>query len=216
MFEAMDEAALAAIAQACTARDYAPGELVIGQRDTSFDVFFLLSGRLHVNLYSADGQKVGFHELGPGMMFGEISAVDGQPRSASVEAASAVRIAVMPRQRFLAMIGENPRFAMALSRHLAQQVRRLTTRVFEFSTMAVRQRLRAELLRLAREGAGGGVIELIPTHAELASRISTHREAVSREMAWLEAQGLVAKSGRSLTIPDLPRLRALLEESWEG
>lgn len=216
IFESMDEAALSAIAQACSARDLAPGELVIGHKDTSFDVFFLFSGKLHVNLYSADGQKVGFHELGPGAMFGEISAVDGQPRSASVEAASGARIAVMPRQRFLAMIGENPRFAMALARQLAGQVRRLTTRVFEFSTMAVRQRLRAELLRLARDSACGASIALLPTHAELASRISTHREAVSREMAWLEAQGLVAKAGRSLTIPDLARFRALLEENWEA
>ena len=116
------------------------------------------------------------------------------------------------------MIEENPAFAIAVARQLAGHVRRLTTRVFEFSTMAVRQRLRSELLRLAAPsapGADSGIIANLPTHAELASRISTHREAVSREMAWLEAKGLTAKQGRSLLIPSVEKIRALLDESWE-
>ena len=102
-----------------------------------------------------------------------------------------------------------------MTRQLATHVRRLTTRVFEFSTMAVRQRLRAELLRQAMPGAGdSAAIDPVPTHAELASRISTHREAVSREMAWLEGRGLVAKKGKALVIPDVARIRALIEQSW--
>jgi CRP/FNR family cyclic AMP-dependent transcriptional regulator len=205
----------AALAAACSVRDYGAGELVLGHNDTTFDVFLLVSGKLQVNLYSADGQRVGFHEMGGGGMFGEISAVDGLPRSVSVEAATACRVAMLPRQRFLAMIQENPGFAMAVARQLAAHVRRLTTRVFEFSTMAVRQRLRAELLRQAQmEPADSAVIDPVPTHAELASRISTHREAVSREMAWLDSHGLVVKKGKTLAIPSVARIRALIEESW--
>lgn len=207
---------LGVLAAACTAREFGPGELVVGHNDTTFDVFFLLAGRLQVNLYSAEGQRVGFHEMGSGDMFGEISAIDGLPRSASVEAAIASRVAMLPRHRFLELIEQNPGLAMAVARQLAAHVRRLTTRVFEFSTMAVRQRLRAELLRQAQPADGGsGVIDPVPTHAELASRISTHREAVSREMAWLDGQGMVIKRGKALLIPSLGRLRALLDEGWE-
>jgi CRP-like cAMP-binding protein len=154
-----------------------------------------------------------------GMIFGEISAIDGLPRSASVEAGEACTIARLPRKRFLAMIGENPGFALAVARQLAGHVRRLTTRVFEFSTMAVRQRLRAELLRLAKPTAADADTALIvslPTHAELASRISTHREAVSRELALLDGEGLAVKQGRNLLIPSLDRFRSLLDESWDG
>jgi CRP-like cAMP-binding protein len=154
-----------------------------------------------------------------GMMFGEISALDGLPRSASVEAGEQSLIAKLPRKRFLELMEENPAFAMAVSRLLAAHVRRLTTRVFEFSTMAVRQRLWAELLRLAEqaaEGADAARIGSLPTHAELASRISTHREAVSREMAWLDGKGLTQKQGRNLVIPSLAALRRLLDESFEG
>lgn len=217
LFRDLGADGLGALAAACSMRDYGPGELVVGYNDTTFDVFFLLSGKLTMNLYSADGQRVGFHELSAGGMFGEISAVDGLPRSVSVEAATKCNIAVLPRQRFLDMIDTTPGFAMAVTRQLAGHVRRLTTRVFEFSTMAVRNRLRAELLRQSQPAAeGGAVIDPLPTHAELASRISTHREAVSREMAWLEAHGLVVKKAKSLAIPSMSRLRALIEEGWAG
>ncbi|MFN4142407.1 Crp/Fnr family transcriptional regulator [Aestuariivirga sp.] len=218
LFRDLDDATRQDIAASCSARELGNGELVIAYNDPDFDVHFLLSGTLQVNLYSADGQRVGYQELTAGVMFGEISALDGLPRSASVEAHGRCRVARMPRSRFLGLMEKNPRFAMAVCRQLAAHVRRLTTRVFEFSTMAVRQRLRAELLRLAERGASGpdsALIDPLPTHAELASRISTHREAVSREMAWLEANGFTAKRGRSLSIPSLAKLSALLEEGWE-
>ena len=149
LFRELSDAALAAIAADCALQHYSEGELVIGHTDTSFDVLLLVAGTARVSLYSADGQRVGFREMPKGMMFGEISAIDGLPRSASVEAGEPCIIAKLPRKRFLALMEEHPGFALAVARQLAGHVRRLTTRVFEFSTMAVRQRLRAELLRLA-------------------------------------------------------------------
>jgi len=215
IFRDLEAEALNGLVVACSVRDYGPGELVVGHNDTTFDVFFLLSGKLHMSLYSADGQRVGLHEMSAGGMFGEISAVDGLPRSVSVDSATRCSIAIMPWQRFLAMIESSPCFAMAVTRQLATHVRRLTTRVFEFSTMAVRQRLRAELLRQALPVVEDtAAIDPMPTHAELASRISTHREAVSREMAWLEGKGLVVKKGKALVIPSIARIRALIEQSW--
>lgn len=219
VFQNLSASALAVVAAGCSVRDYRAGETVVAHHDTTFDVFLLLSGRAQVNLYSFDGQKVGYHDMAAGVMFGEISAVDGLPRSTSVEARGRCRIAVLPRSRFLAMIEECPGFAVAVSCHLASQVRRLTVRVYEFSTMAVRQRLRAELLRHAvlKEGTGdAAVIDPMPTHAELACRISTHREAVSREMTWLDTNGLAIKRGRSLFIPSLTRLRSLVEDGWDA
>ena len=176
-------------------------------------------GTARVSLYSADGQRVGFREMPKGMMFGEISAIDGLPARQVWRQASPASSRQLPRKRFLALIEEHPGFAIAVARQLAGHVRRLTTRVFEFSTMAVRQRLRAELLRLAGppgEGGNSALIQNLPTHAELASRISTHREAVSREMAWLDAEGHAVKQGRNLFIPSVSRLRSLVAESWEG
>ena len=198
---------LAAIAADCIVQHYAEGELVIGHTDTSFDVLLLMSGTARVSLYSADGQRVGFREMPKGMMFGEISAIDGLPRSASVEASEPCMIATLPRKRFLALIEEHPGFAIAVARQLAGHVRRLTTRVFEFSTMAVRQRLRAELLRLAGPPADGG--RLLPSSRTCrpmpslpAASAPTARRSRAR---WhgLTPSGHTVKQGRNLFIPSV-------------
>ncbi len=105
-----------------------------------------------------------------------------------------------------------------LDRQLVQVGRLLAGIVHEIRGPLSVIRGSAELLRLAERGTvtvAGAVIDAVPTHAELASRISTHREAVSREMAWLEGKGIIAKKSRSLIIPDTRKLRSLLEESWE-
>ena len=100
-------------------------------------------------------------------------------------------------------------------RHLTEQVRNLTERVFEFSTLAVRNRVQAELLRLAGNPpprVNEVSLSPTPTHAEIANRISTHREAVTRELRRLEKQGVIGKKGRTLQIRDLAKLRRLLED----
>jgi len=98
-------------------------------------------------------------------------------------------------------------------------VRNLSDRVVEFSTLAVNNRIHAELLRLVHtqmttrlEGLAAVTIAELPTHQEIANRISTHREAVSRELARLEGQGLIARDGRGLRIRDVARLARMVEE----
>ena len=212
-----DEAILQMVVSVCSVRTYGPGELVIGHTDSSFDVLILIEGTARVSLYSPDGQRVGLRDLNPGMSFGELSAIDGLPRSASVEAHTPCSVAMLPRKHFLSLMQRSGAFALATSQQLAAHVRRLTTRVFEYSTMAVRQRLRAEILRLgeaANANSESALIAPAPTHAEIASRISTHREAVSREMAWLEGKGIILKQGRNLLITSRSRLQRLLEEGW--
>jgi hypothetical protein len=96
----------------------------------------------------------------------------------------------------------HPSVMLAVLHHLTARIRELTERVFEFSTLAVRNRVHAELVRLAREHGGGkqAVIRPAPTHSEMASRISTHREAVTRELSRLHELGIIAREGRALRV----------------
>ena len=218
-FAKLDEPAFRALAGACVRRDFDPRELIIGQQDQSHDVLFLIDGRARVNVYSPDGQRVSLREISAGAIFGELSAIDGQARSASVEAVENCSVAIMSRRLFLKALAEQPEFGLAVMRHITQLVRKLTDRVFEFSTLVVRGRVQVELLRMIEDlprGASELALAPAPTHEEIASRISTHREAVTRELAWLEAQGVVAKAGRTLRIIDLERLRNLARESFHG
>jgi CRP/FNR family cyclic AMP-dependent transcriptional regulator len=107
-------------------------------------------------------------------------------------------VARLPEAAFRDMVIKHPNFAWTLLEHLSAQLRRMTDRVYEFSTLVVRERLIAELLHLAEEFEpvdGQVFISPAPTHSELASKISTHREEISRAMSGLAKSGLVEKRG---------------------
>ena len=95
----------------------------------------------------------------------------------------------------------------------------MTARIFEFSTLPVNSRVQAELLRLvrqagARNGEPGSVI--LPTHAEIAERISTHREAVARELSRLSGIGLIERRGRALLVRDVGLLERMIMDAAGG
>jgi CRP-like cAMP-binding protein len=74
--------------------------------------------------------------------------------------------------------------------------------------MPVRDRIHAELARMALQNAkAAGTIDPMPTHSEIANRVSTHREAVTRELLKLEKEGVVSRRGRSLIVLNIEMLR---------
>ncbi len=100
-------------------------------------------------------------------------------------------------------------------RLLTRQLRVLTERVFEFSALGAKNRLHAELLRLAREymeDDNSAAISPIPTHSEIGQRITSHREAVTRELSAMSRLGLVTREGSALIVPDVARLERLVKE----
>jgi CRP/FNR family cyclic AMP-dependent transcriptional regulator len=183
------------------------GRTIVSAGARASDVFFVDEGEVQVLLYSSNGREVSVRDLGPGAILGELAALDGMPRSASVVAATDVRLRIMSREDFLGWIEASPAAALWLARRLAQELRRLTERIFELSALNVQARLHCELLRLARaEGTVAARIARAPTHTELANRIGTHREAVTREMRALVQMNIIRNERRSLEFLDIPEL----------
>ena len=206
------DADLAALAERWTERRYRHHELIVAHGDTGRDVFFLLEGRARVTLFSEDGREIVYRDIDPGEIFGELAGIDGKMRSASVVALEPTRVARLPGAAFREIVNNHPTFAWMLLEHLSAQLRRMTDRVYEFSTLVVRKRLILELLRRAEEvePVNGQVsISPAPTHFELAATISSHREAVSREMSILAKRGLIEKRGNRLMLRDLAALEML-------
>lgn len=215
IFRELKPGALSALAQRCRWREYGAGQLIVGHQDNSQQVFFIIEGRAKAIIYSLSGRPVTFRDMDSGDMFGEYAAIDGQPRSASVEAVSPCLVASMSRELFWEVLRDEPSVAAATLKRLTGQLRALSERIFEFSTLAVKNRIHAELLRLARDHVkkdGSASITPAPTHAEIASHISTHREAVTRELNELAHDGLVERRGGSLIIRDLARLEHMVKE----
>ena len=166
------------------------------------DVYLVVEGLLCVSLISAQGRETVLRSIGPGELFGELAAIDGEPRSADVVASQNSSLLFIPGKTFISLIEQEPVLSLWLSRYLAHQVRYLTNRIYELSTMAVGTRLQAEL----PDNKGGASILRVPTQSELAARIGTNRETVTREFSLLVRERLVIKEGRRIVIPSGTKL----------
>jgi CRP-like cAMP-binding protein len=216
IFAGLSADAVERIERRCAWRPYARAEPIVDYLDGSDDVFFIASGRVRVTIYSLAGKAVSFSEMGPGEVFGEYPALDGGPRSASVEAHTSCLVASMSAAAFRELLHSEPRVALALLPQLVMKIRALTTRVYEFSTLAVSNRIQAELLRLASLAPRAGKrarIDPAPTHTDIASRISTHREAVTRELNRLSRSGLIERAGGALVVTDVARLAEMVHDA---
>jgi CRP/FNR family transcriptional regulator, cyclic AMP receptor protein len=203
-----------ALALRWSTRTYKRDETILAHDEAGRDVFFVLEGRARATIYSENGRAVAYRDIEPGDIFGELAAIDGGARSASVVALTDMIAARLSRSAFRELVTTHPSFTWGLLRHLSAQMRRMTERIHEFSTLVVRKRLVRELLRLAGDDGKSAkdlIIEPAPTHFDLAAKISTHREAVSRQMSALTKRGLVTKQGGRLLLRGIETLRALVE-----
>ncbi len=187
------------------------GQIVSAQGEASWDVYVVQEGRLNVVRYAADGREVSLRMLRPGQLFGELGAIDDAVRSATVVAAAESRLLVIPQRAFRTALRNSPEASDWMLRRLTSQVRSLTDKVFELSALNVQARLHCELIRLARSPDAADSIA--PTHAELANRIGTHREAVTRELNALAARNVIRGGRRRLEFLDLNGLEREVRSS---
>ncbi len=204
-----------ALDKQCRWRRYGARQQIVGHQDDTADVFFIVTGKVRAVIYSVSGKEVIFPDIEAGQTFGELAAIDGNPRAANVIALTDALVASMPAKMFWQVLRNHPEVSSSLLKRLTGSVRQMSERVFEFSTLAVKNRIHAELLRLARDREKDGntaIISPAPTHAEIASRISTHREAVTRELNALAHDGLIERRSGDIVITDISRLAQMVEE----
>jgi CRP/FNR family cyclic AMP-dependent transcriptional regulator len=207
----IDEASFAALVGKAIVSKVPKRKVILEENSDNQNIYFVLTGRVRASYISEDGKEISLADIGAGDCFGEFSVIDGAPTSASVMATEDSRIASISRPRFEELLSENRPFVQALLRHLVTKIRQRTRRIVEFSALPVSLRVRAELLRLAkpdRADQDRGTIAHPPTQTELATFISSHREAVAREMAALARTGMVTRSAGGLVIRSLSDLRA--------
>ena len=214
LFSNLPQAEVDRLDTQCVWLDHQPKQQILHYNDEGTEVYFVVSGVVRVLIYSPKGKEVILRDIKDGEFFGELAALDGRPRSASIVALTRAVVAKMPSTVFRAAIHKHESVCDQILELLTSQVRQLSHRVTEFSTLSVNDRIRSELLRLARrrnDRSGDFVISPPPFHSELAARVSTHREAVTRELRTLERDGIIEKRRGALVICDPARLSALIE-----
>ncbi len=219
LLEGLPDERLQTLAARCTWKRYEPEQRIISWNAQDSDLHMVVAGKVRITIYSAAGRQVTFNDEVSGGAFGFLSAIDGKPRSADAVALDSVLIASISREVFKEIVQEEPLVRERLLIRLTGLIRQLSDRVIDLSTLGVQNRVHAEVLRLAREAGVVGNrarIEPAPKHADIASRVSTYREQVTRELSALTRFGVLQKDAGALVVKDVGRLEQMVKEVRDG
>ena len=211
-FAGLDEKSLRALAERIHVRRIDTGQSLCRYKDESRDVFMILDGMAKATIFSPNGREVAFRDLRAGDSFGELAAIDPMPRSANVITQRPSLVAIMSAAEFLDFMRHHPRVSENIMRKLARWVRSLSERVYEFNA-PVAVRICSEVMRLARESMISDNIARLrpaPKHAEVAARVNTHREAVTRTFGDLKKAGIIKRQRGELLVTDVAGLARFL------
>jgi CRP-like cAMP-binding protein len=210
LFAEFDTDELGSLAELTKTRRYTAREVVFQQGDVGGAVFAILAGHVKVISPGPDGRDTVLAIMGPGEVFGEVSLLDGETRSATVTALEPSELAVISREVFLPFLERSPKLAIKLMQVLARRLRRLSERSEYIASLDVSARLAKTLVDLAvkyGEGDSPVRIRVRLSQQELGEMIGATRESVNKHLRhWME-QGLTRKEGGHLLICD----RAALE-----
>jgi CRP-like cAMP-binding protein len=200
-------------------RRFRRGEVIFHEGDPGDALHVVVTGSVKIGLSSEVGEEAIIATLHPGDFFGELSLLDGAPRSATATAVEAAETVSLPRQTFLEEIGRRPSLRDCLLRSLALELRRLTGHVEELHFLDLSGRLASRLARLAREAEPGperaadgrleARLEWPFTQSDLAAMIGATRQSVNRLLVDLVDRGLVRIERETLVIPDLEKLEEM-------
>ena len=186
------------------------GELVVAAGAPVAHLVVVAHGRLKQVHVSAGGREQIVRLLGPGAFLGEMALFAPAVHEHDLVAAEASDCCLVPREAVQALMRRHPDVALRLVEALAQRLAEAEQLIVDLGLRDVGQRLAAELLRVA--GPAGGKVKMPGPWSELAVRLGTTPESLSRRLKALAEQGLISQEGaRTVIIHDPARLRRLAE-----
>lgn len=215
LFAGLSPEELGKIEVVCRYKRFSANEQIFDRNSKARDVFFVIRGKVRVVNYSLAGREITLDDISEGEYFGELAALDGQPRSASIMALTDCLIVALSPVQFVQVLERHPKVALRALRRLSQIVRRSTERIMDLSTLGANNRVHADLLRLAEacdKKDNTVMIRPIPVHGDIASRIGTTRETVARVLNDLARRGIVKRTKDALVISDMARLHEMVED----
>jgi diguanylate cyclase (GGDEF)-like protein len=222
LFEAVDRLALNQIASRTVRLSFRKGDVIVTQGEPGDRMFMISEGAVQVYITSteSDGEEVVLTTLGPTDTFGELTLLDGEPRSASVRATASTVTFALGRDEIRELMRADPALAEAMLQSLSRTLRRLTDHTADAVFFSVHQRVAALILDLAREKTGGetGTLELDlrRTEHELSAVLGRSRESVAEVLHSFEQMGCLEFHGQVIHVrnPDTLRQQMGAEMTW--
>ena len=209
LFEALNDEELDALSDVALSRVFPKDRVVIMAEDEGDTLFVISRGQVKVSIVSEDGREVILSILAEGDFFGEMSLLDGHPRSANVTTMQETDLLMVRRADFLRLVMNTPQIAIKLLSVLAGHLRKTDRKIEGLALSDVTGRITQTLLQLAEDqgvpSPDGVLIRNRPTHQDLANMSGTTRETVSRVLKRLENQGYIVHKNKDLLIVGLDR-----------
>ena len=205
----LDDATRMSLIDAGRRMSLADGSSLLFEGDDSGRVIVILGGNARVFSTAANGREVLVTVAGPGEILGEMSALDGQPHSASSTAVGDTEVVLVPGEAFRELLASNATLATAVAVRLTRELRRVVHQRVDLEAFDVPTRLAGILVDLAgRVAPGDDAIELPISQHELAEWCGASREAITKALGTFRSRGWVRTGRRSITVLDVEALRA--------
>jgi CRP-like cAMP-binding protein len=212
LFTDLTDAELLVIADQVTIRTLDRGEVVFSEGDLCLELLIVQDGSVMLLKTSPNGRQQLLSVERAGNSLSEISVFDGEPYPAKAETITQTTLLCVGAENFRKICLQHPAVALKVIKALGHRLRHMSSLVEDLSFSTVRGRLAAYLVHLARERgrrtAHGIEFELSENNEQLAARLGTVRELISRNLGRLHNQGLIHMSRRAVRIPNLEDLAA--------
>jgi len=209
-FRSVPAAELARLARRCRPRALKRGEHAFEAGDACQGLLVVAEGAVELRQVSPRGREQVLHAEGAGATLGEAPLFDGEGYIASAVAVKASRLLLVPREVVLDLCRRHPSVALSMLESMARRVRRFAGLVEDLAFRQVTERLARHIettaAALGRPLSPGTVVDLALTQEQLAGRLGTVRELVSRGLAQLERAGTIKRSRARIVIRDPGRL----------
>jgi len=197
---------IAALASCCVEKRYASGSTLFAEGDQCEGIYLIFDGLVKIFKTSQAGREITLALENAPASVAEVPLFDEGPYPASVMALEDVTAGFIATVDFRRVCREHPEVALKMLAAVGRRLRQLVELIERVTFGSVRRRLAALLLELG-EQAGSSKFPLPSTHQELASRLGTVREVVSRNISRFQAEGLIQISGRQVRIMDRDGLK---------
>lgn len=208
--QGLDDSVLTDLAHLIRFEQFQKREFIFHKGSPGDALIMLLSGRLQIITLSADNREVGLTFLDPGDYCGELSIIDGEPRSASAVAAVESMVGFLPRAKARALLLHNPQVMEQVLLKMASIIRDNSHQRSVLAMNRSYSRIYAVLVTSARKSFGSvTTLESLPTQQIIATMANVSRETVSRAIHALINRGIVQKDAKRLIVCDQATLEKL-------
>jgi len=212
---ALTEDDLTWLAKRAQRRSYKRGDIIFVKDDAGQSMFIVEDGAVRIYMPGAQGTDLTLAVMQPGEFFGDLSLLDGRPRSASAEAARDTTLLTLERDDLTELVRSRPDAALAILTEIAQRLRETDQMASDLAFLDVSGRLARRLLDLAssygKPRDGGIMINASITQEELANMIGVTRESVNRNLGMFTRLGLIGREGRRIVVKNPEGLRKYCE-----